>query len=133
MTATTAPTTSSAAPSAVPSAGRRFRRRHLWIVPGLAIAILANGQAQLNGLGIAPLIVFGIAPHLPALLPGARRLFNVTHHPLPPAAVAVLAWTGLLPPIAAVGSLAWLSHIVVDWALGDGHRRPDGSRHGWPG
>jgi hypothetical protein len=125
MTATVATT------SQVVATPRRFKRRHLWLVPGLAIAIYANGQAQLHGLGIAPLLVFGIAPHLPALLPREARLFNVLHHPLPPAAVFLGATAGLLPAIALVGSLAWLSHIVVDWALGDGIRSTDGSRRGW--
>ena len=110
---------------------RRLKRRHLWLVPGLAIAIYANGQAQLHGLGITPLLLFGIAPHLPALLRRDVRLFNVLHHPLPPAAVFLAATAGLLPAIALVGSLAWLSHIVVDWALGDGIRSTDGSRRGW--
>ena len=47
---------------------RRLRLRHLWIVPGLAIAVYANGQAQHLGLGILPLLAFGIAPDLPRLL-----------------------------------------------------------------
>lgn len=116
------------------SSARRFKRRHLWLVPGLAIAIFANAQAAIYGVGIAYMILFGVAPHLPAWLPGLRRnhgLFNVLHHPLPAVAVAIVAWFGLVPPIALVGALAWLSHIVIDWALADGIRSADGSRRGW--
>jgi hypothetical protein len=111
---------------------RRLKRRHLWLVPGLAIAVVANGQAALYGVSIAYLLIFGILPHVPALFPTGRRMFNILHHPLPSLAVVAVAWVGLLPPVALIGSLAWLSHIVVDWALGDGMRHADGSRRGWP-
>jgi hypothetical protein len=38
--------------------GRRFkvRRRHLWLVPGLAVAIYANVLGQANGVGVLTLI-----------------------------------------------------------------------------
>ena len=110
---------------------RRIKRRHLWLIPGLALALFANGQAALHGVGLAYLLIFGIVPHVPALLPRADALFNALHHPLQPAVVLVLAWAGLLPPVALVGSLVWLSHIVIDSALGDGVRSADGSRRGW--
>lgn len=110
---------------------RRPKLRHLWLVPGLAIAIFANGEAPLHGVGLAALLFFGIAPHVPALVPGSNRLFNLLHNPLPPAAVLGLSVVGVLPPIALIGSLVWLSHIVVDWALGDGVRHADGTRRGW--
>ena len=127
---------------AVPE-GRRLRLRHLWLIPGLAIAVVANGQASEHGLGLAPLLFFGIVPHLPALLglgqphahgQMARRavpLFNVMHHPLPPVLVTALAAAGILSPFWLVGGLAWFSHIVVDLALGDGLRTTDGWRRPW--
>ncbi len=123
--------------------GRRLRARHLWLIPGLAIAVIANIQAGDHGLGIGPLLVFGIVPHLPVLLgigqPHARGqmaaravpLFNVMHHPAVPLAIAGLAALGVLAPLWLVGGLAWLSHIVVDVALGDGFRTRDGWRRGW--
>ena len=110
---------------------RRLKRRHLLLVPGLALAFLGNGQAELHGVSLAYVLIFGIAPHVPALLPRSRTLFNALHHPLQPAVLLALGWTGVLPPIALVGSLVWLAHIVIDWALGDGVRSPDGSRRGW--
>ncbi len=121
------------APSVVVRKPRRLLRRHLWLVPGLAIAIYANTQAELRGVGLAVLLIFGIVPHVPALL-GARAvpLFNAMHHPAVPLALLLPAATGLLAPVWIVGALAWLSHIVVDWALGDGVRSEDGSRRGGP-
>jgi deazaflavin-dependent oxidoreductase (nitroreductase family) len=120
--------------------GRRLRPRHLWLVPGLTVAILANIQATEHGLGILPLLAFGIAPHLPVLAgvgrghasgqlaPRAVPLFNAMHHPALPLAIVGIALTGIVPPIWLVGAMAWLSHIIVDWALGDGMRAPDGFR-----
>jgi hypothetical protein len=82
--------------------------------------------------------VFGIVPHLPVLLgyrrphargqlvPRAVPLFNALHHPAAPLAVLGLAAAGVLPPLLFVGALAWLSHIVMDWGLGDGLRCADG-------
>jgi hypothetical protein len=122
---------------------KRLRRprpvlRHLWLVPGLAIAFYANAQAGLHGLGLVPVLAFGIAPHLPAWLglrlphgPGQLPaqtvlFFNVLHHPALPLAVLGLAAAGVLPPFWFVGSLAWLSHVVMDWAMGDGLRTADG-------
>ena len=126
-------TATAGTPSVVAQTPRRLVRRHLWLVPGLAIAVYANAQAGLQGVGLAPLLIFGIAPHLPALL-GARAvpLFNAMHHPLVPLALLLPAATGLLSPVWLVGGLAWFSHIVVDWALGDGVRSTNGSRRGGP-
>ena len=39
--------------------GRRFRLRHLWLVPGLAVAIFANELGKGNGVGILALVAFG--------------------------------------------------------------------------
>ena len=117
--------------------------RHLWIVPGLAIAIQANVQSGLHGLGLVPVLVFGIVPHLPALLgvgqPHARGqmasraipLFNLMHHPIPPLVVLGLAAAGFLSPFWLVGGLAWFSHIVMDLAFGQGLRTADGWRRQW--
>jgi hypothetical protein len=122
---------------------RRLRARHLWLVPGFAIAVYANAQASANGLGLGPLLIFGIVPHLPALLgigqphaPGqmAQRavpLFNLMHHPLPPLVVLGLAAAGILSPFWLVGALAWLSHLVADQAFDQGLRTADGWRRPW--
>ena len=123
--------------------GRRLRPRHLWLVPGLAIAVYANAQASEHGLGLAPVLLFGIIPHLPALLglgqPHARgqmparglRLFNVMHHPVPPLVLLGLAALGVLSAFWLVAGLAWSSHIVVDLAFGQGLRTADGWRRSW--
>jgi len=117
---------------------RLLRRHRLWLVPGLALALVANAQANQHGLGLVPVILFGILPHLPVLLgirqPRARGhigtravpLFNAVHQPLVPVAIAGLALSGLLSPLWLVAGLAWLGHIVVDWGLGDGLRTRDG-------
>lgn len=124
-------TASARTASVVAARPRRLLRRHLWVVPGLAIAFYANAQAELHGLGLAPLLIFGIVPHVPALL-GSRAvpLFNAMHHLVPPLVLLVAAASGFLAPVWFVGARAWLSHIVVDWALGDGVRNVDGSRRG---
>jgi deazaflavin-dependent oxidoreductase (nitroreductase family) len=141
---TTAPTTDVPAPTApsLPIADahspRRLTLRHLWIVPGLGIALFASAQSTTHGVGLVPLLAFGIVPHLPALAgigrplapgqlaPRAVPLFNAMHQPALPLAVAVLAAAGALSPFWLVGALAWLSHIVVDWGFAKGLRTRDG-------
>jgi hypothetical protein len=120
---------------------RRLRRRHLWVIPGLAVAIFANSIASRHGLGLVPLLAFGIMPHLSVLIgigqprrtgQLARRavpIFNAMHFPLLPLGLAGVAAAGVLPAFWLVGALAWLSHIVIDWALGEGLRTVDGYLH----
>jgi len=117
---------------------RRLRLRHAWLVPGIALALFANAQAGTLHVGLVPLLVFGIVPHLTVLLgigqphargqlaPRAVPLFNAMHQPVLPLAVLALAVAGILPPFWLVGALAWLSHIVVDRGFGDGLRTADG-------
>jgi hypothetical protein len=119
---------------------RRLRPRHLWIIPGLGIAIWANIVAGEHNLGLVPLLVFGILPKLPFFLgfgqptkqgqlpPRAVLGWNSMHHPAVPLALIAVTGTGLLPIFWTVGGLAWLSHVVVDWGLGDGLRSADGFR-----
>jgi hypothetical protein len=117
---------------------RRMTRRHLWLIPGLAVGVYASTLAGQKDLGLLPLLVFGIVPHLSVLAgigqphvrgqlaPRAVPLFNAMHHPALPAAVVGLTAAGVLSPFWLVGALAWLAHIVVDWAFGDGLRSADG-------
>ena len=117
---------------------RLLRPCRLWLVPGLALALVANAQASEHGLGLVPVILFGILPHLPVLLgirqprprghigPRAVPLFNVLHQPLVPVAIVGVALTGLLSPVWLVAGIAWLGHLVVDWGMGDGLRTADG-------
>jgi hypothetical protein len=119
---------------------RRWKLRHLWIIPGLAIGVYASLLSSHHEQGLVPLLVFGIVPHVSALLglgqPRARGqlgsravpLFNALHHPVLPLALAGLGAAGVLSPFWLVGGLAWLAHIVVDWGLGDGLRSADGYR-----
>jgi hypothetical protein len=119
---------------------RRLVRRHAWLVPGLAVAVVANLVATERGLGLVPVLVFGSVPHLAFLVgigqphaqgqlaPRAVPLFNTMHHPGLPVAVLAIAAVGVLPPFLLVGALAWLGHIAVDLALGDGPRTADGWR-----
>jgi hypothetical protein len=107
---------------------RRLRLRHLWLVPGLAIAILANQLGQANGVGILGLIAFGIAPDMPRLLGSrGRRAHNLTHGPLAPIAAVAIGATGIVPVAWLVGSLVWLGHVVVGLGVGD-VPRGDGTR-----
>lgn len=110
---------------------RRLRWRHLWIVPGLGIAIVANQLGNANGVGILALIAFGIAPDLPRLLGLGRRqvasipvrTFNLLHHPAAAIAAVAIGATGVVPVIWLVGSLVWLGHVVIGWGVGDVPRR----------
>ena len=108
---------------------RRLRWHHLWLVPGLAIAIYANQLGTMNGVGILALIAFGIAPDLPRLLGSrGRSMHNLLHQPVVPAmAVAIaatgVAATGVVPVVWLVGSLVWFSHVVIGRAVGDAPRR----------
>jgi hypothetical protein len=109
----------------------RLRLRHLWVVPGLGIAVFASMQAQADGLGLAPLLIFTIAPDLPRLLglgqshahgqlaPRAVPLFNLLHHPVLPVAVLALAAAGILSSFWLVGALAWVGHLVIGLGIGD--------------
>jgi hypothetical protein len=104
--------------------GRRLRRRHLWLIPGLAIAIAANMLGEANGVGILALIAFGIAPDLPRLLGSrGRPIHNVLHQPLLAGAAAataiVLVPIGVLPTFWLVGALVWVGHVVAGWGVGD--------------
>ena len=120
-----------------------LRRRLLWLVPGIAIGLLAGIQATEHGVGILVLLAAGIVPHLPVLLglgrphaPGqlparAVPLYNAFHHPVLPLLVLGLAAAGVLSPVWLVVGLAWLSHIVVDLAMDHGLRTADGFRKPW--
>lgn len=106
--------------------GRRLRLRHLWLVPGLGIAIFANELGKANGVGILALIAFGIAPDLPRLFGTlGRPAHNLLHQPVVAltavAGLAVVAFvaSGLVPVLWLVGSLVWLGHIVAGRAVGD--------------
>jgi hypothetical protein len=108
--------------------GFRLRLRHLWLVPGLAIAILATELGKGNGVGILTLIAFGIAPDLPRLVRSRGRLaHDLLHQPATPLVVVALALalasTGLVPIVWLVGSLVWLGHVVAGRGVGDVPRR----------
>jgi hypothetical protein len=110
------------------------------MVPGLALAIYANAVATDHGLGLVPVLLFGIVPHLTVLLgigqlhgqgqlaPRAVPFFNAMHHPALPVALLGVAAMGILPTFWLAGALAWLGHILVDRGLGDSLRTADG----WP-
>lgn len=108
---------------------RRLRWRHLWLVPGLALAIVANQLGNANGVGILAMIAFGIAPDLPRLLGSrGRPMHNLLHQPLAAAVAVAVAATGVLPVLSLVGSLVWLGHVMIGRAVGD-VPRGGGPRH----
>ncbi len=119
---------------------RRLERRHIALFAGIALGVTASLQATAHNLGLVPLLVVAIVPHLTVLAgigqprargqlgPRAVPLFNVMHHPALPVAVLGLAAVGVLSPFWLVSALAWLGHIVFDLGLGDGLRTADGWR-----
>jgi hypothetical protein len=123
---------------------RRLALRHGLILPGLALAVYANAIAADHGLGLIPVLLFGIVPHLTVLVgigqphargqlaPRAVPLFSAMHHPALPLALLGVAAVGILPTFWLASALAWLGHIVIDRALGDGLRTADGwQRRPW--
>lgn len=124
------------AASAVPArTARRLRRRHLWLIPGLAIAIAANKLGEANGVGILALIAFGIAPDLPRLMGArARSAHDLLHRPVIAAVALAMALatapSGVVPTVVLVAALVWFSHVVVGWAVGDVPRPRTDHRHG---
>ena len=110
--------------------GLRLRLRHLWLVPGLAIAIVANELGKANGIGILTLIAFGIAPDLPRLIGSRGHLaHNLLHQPAAPLVAVALAATGIVPIVWLVGSLVWLGHVVAGRGVGDVPRKGVGHIH----
>jgi hypothetical protein len=115
------------------ASGRRLRLRHLWLVPGLGIAILANQLGAEHGVGILALIGFGVAPDVPRLF-GSRavRAHDLLHQPVGPVVAAAVSAAGvatsLLPVVWLVGSLVWLGHVIAGRGVGDAPRRRDPSR-----
>jgi deazaflavin-dependent oxidoreductase (nitroreductase family) len=109
------------------SGGRRLRRRHLWLVPGLGLAFFANFQAPGVGVGLVPLLAFGLAPDLPRAIglqrPFALPIHNLLHQPVLPIAMLLGNSIFSLSAFAYIGALAWLGHIVVGWGTGDRIRR----------
>jgi hypothetical protein len=115
--------------------GRRLRRRHLWIIPGLAIAIAANKLGEANGVGILLLVAFGIAPDLPRLLGSrGRRAHAVLHEPVVATVALAMAVavtpSGVVPLVVLVATLVWFSHVVIGWGVGDVPRPPAAHLHG---
>jgi hypothetical protein len=114
----------------------------VWVVPGLAVSLYASVQSSTFGVGLIVLLAFGIVPHVPALAglvmphakgqmpPRAVPIFNALHDPMLPIVLLALGLANVLPPIAIVGGLAWISHVMVDWALGNGKRTRDGYPRG---
>lgn len=104
--------------------GRRLRWRHLWLVPGLAIAIFANQLGTANGVGILALVAIGIAPDVPRLF-RARGvpIHNLLHLPALAVLAAALAATAVVtinaPAVLLVGALVWLGHVLAGRGVGD--------------
>jgi hypothetical protein len=96
----------------------------LWLVPGLAIAIVANQLGNANGVGILVLIGFGIAPDVPRPFGSrGRPIHNVLHQPALAIAALIVAATGVVPVVWLVGSLVWLGQKSMPPCLGEAGSR----------
>ena len=103
----------------------QLRRRHLWLVPGLAIEIAANELGMHHGFGILTVIAIAIAPDVPRLFGSrARPIHNLLHEPA--IAIGAAAGGGLgtlilgeaaVPWLAA--ALIWLGHVVAGRGIKD--------------
>ena len=103
--------------------GRHLRPRHLWLVPGLALALFASTQASQLAVGLVPLLLFGIVPDVPRFVwrrrPAMVMLYSALHQPALALGLLIATAVTGAAPFAYVGALAWLGHIVVGWAAGD--------------
>ena len=139
------PATSDAHRAGATPSRRRFRPRHLWVVPGLAVAVYAGMQSDAHGFGPLLPLAFGLGPHAGVVLGMAglggwlagRRVaalgipvHNLLHHPLLPTAFVLGGLAGLPSPWFLVAGGAWLGHIVIGWAVGDGHKSAAHQRPG---
>ena len=121
-------TTAIGAPSAPCRRGRRLRPRHLWLVPGLAIAIFANELGKGTASGSWRSSPSG-SPRTCRGCSGrrGRPAHNLLHQPmLAGAAVAIAAVASavsILPAAWLVGSLVWLGHVIAGRGVGDVPRR----------
>jgi F420H(2)-dependent quinone reductase len=110
---------------------RRLRPRHLWILPGLGLAVFANQQATQLGVGLVPVLAFGIGPDLPRLFgirgPRMTAVHNAAHHPGLALALVLVSFATGLSPFVYVGAISWLSHIVIGWGIGDRTKVAEGS------
>ena len=85
----------------------RLAPRLLWLIPGIALGVYANVVAGQHALGLVPVLVFGIVPHLAVfagtgqphaagqLAPRAVPLYNAMHRPALPLALLAVAAVGL--------------------------------------
>ena len=113
----------SAAADQVTGPRPRIRRRYVWLIPGIGLALFASAQASPLGVGLVPLLVFGIVPDLPRFVGIRRRAMLALHNAMHQPALALVVLIGSavtgMSPFAYVGALAWLGHIVVGWGTGD--------------
>ncbi len=94
----------------------------LWLLGPWALPLwLAPDLAFLAALG-APFDAEG------RLAPRAVPAYNALH--ALPGPVALVAAGLLLGPVALGAGLLWLSHVLLDRAMGHGLRAPDGGRRG---
>jgi hypothetical protein len=103
-----------------------------FLVLGVAVALSGSAGWWLVPIGlIGPDLAFlagiGEKPPSPGVMPRRAVPFYNAAHRAAPAATAVVLTAVLGWKPAVILSLAWLSHIVWDRAVGYGLRRPDGS------
>ncbi|HET9853009.1 MAG TPA: hypothetical protein VFP56_10950 [Candidatus Limnocylindrales bacterium] len=113
----------------------QLRRRHLWLVPGLAIEVVANELGMHHGMGILTVIAIAIAPDVPRIFGSrARPIHNLLHQPAlaigaaaATAVATVVAGEGAIPWLAA--GLIWLGHVAAGRGIND-MPRPTADRAG---
>jgi hypothetical protein len=105
----------------------------------LTAAVVA---AAVQGTGVSSVLVFLVLPdvallaaiggrHEPGQLPRrAVPAYNLMHSPAVPAAMFVVALTGVLGTYWLVAATTWAAHIALDRGLGYGPRTRDGWQRG---
>lgn len=116
---------------------RSVRRRLYGALAASLLAMLVFEAAE-DSTGYWQIAAFALGPDLTLLLgfgtdlvpgqlhPRAVGAYNLAHRFWGPAALVVLASSGVVPLGYLMGGMAWGLHIALDRALGYGLRTPEG-------
>ena len=116
--------------------------RPAYLVAGVLLLTAAIVAASVEDTGVSSVLLFVVLPdvallvgvggrHEPGQLPRrAVPAYNLMHSPAVPAAILIVAATGMLGTYWLVAATTWAAHIALDRGLGYGPRTRDGWQRG---